>query len=549
MGLHADDWFHAQPRSLGEVLSTFTGDWNRGESGIGGFYRPLVRLSFALDRSLFGLSAAGYHLTNGVLFVASCLMVALIASIFAGPRAFIVAGLAMALHPSKNEALYWVSGRTDLLALLMASCALYCWLRWLNDSGGWRWILAAMIAMVAALATKETTAPLVLMLPVTALMLAPGRVWPAASPLVVGCLFLGYRSVVLGGLGGYTAPEPRTMGSLLKGILQSLGAILVPWQNHSGRLAFSTLLGVLGIGVIGVTLLLGGFRRINTLLVGGMVLFSLPLAFAAPSPVDGTRLLAIPLGFLCVLVGLWAATRLRVASLILVAVSLLPLNISAVAEFLGAARPARKVVSETLSAIDSLPPDVPLVFPEPHRTQPRRILDPGDSMDQAVAAHLMVKSGSRKIVALSHTDPEKLAIAVGSDSQPRIIAQSLQPWMSRAAIVEISGAAIELHELERIGFLHEGSPTTDTLSLGQLEVGQWIAAQLTDAPRSDFHFLLVVDERPVSSVLVKTAEAAIGVAQHRGPGAAELRITGPSLRLPTGSVALFAPSRARDSEP
>src|SRR5688572_18309838 len=48
------------PRPLDEVLTRRTGI----------YYRPLVMLSFALDRAVWGDLAAGFHLTNLLLHVA-----------------------------------------------------------------------------------------------------------------------------------------------------------------------------------------------------------------------------------------------------------------------------------------------------------------------------------------------------------------------------------------------------------------------------------------------------------------------------------------------
>ena len=60
----ADDWYNIEPRSGAQVLQTFVGDWHVGRQGIGGFYRPLVRVSFSVDTLLYGMWAAGYHVTN-----------------------------------------------------------------------------------------------------------------------------------------------------------------------------------------------------------------------------------------------------------------------------------------------------------------------------------------------------------------------------------------------------------------------------------------------------------------------------------------------------
>src|SRR5258705_13981451 len=62
-----DDLLTAAPaRPVGEVLRQRTGS----------YYRPLVMLSFAVDRTLWGPLPAGFHLTNVLLHVAVAVLLA-----------------------------------------------------------------------------------------------------------------------------------------------------------------------------------------------------------------------------------------------------------------------------------------------------------------------------------------------------------------------------------------------------------------------------------------------------------------------------------------
>ena len=88
------------------------------------YYRPVVKMSFALEYALFGARPWAYHLTNIVLHVAaSCGVLAMAAVLGGRGAAGVVAGLAFALHPLHSESVSWISGRTDLLACaLMVLC-------------------------------------------------------------------------------------------------------------------------------------------------------------------------------------------------------------------------------------------------------------------------------------------------------------------------------------------------------------------------------------------------------------------------------------------
>lgn len=90
-----------------------------------GFYRPLVALSFALDRALFNLAPMGYGLTNALLLVLAALAIARLARALAlPPAAAALAACLWCLNPDGiNMALLWTSGRTSLLLTLFAVLA------------------------------------------------------------------------------------------------------------------------------------------------------------------------------------------------------------------------------------------------------------------------------------------------------------------------------------------------------------------------------------------------------------------------------------------
>jgi protein O-mannosyl-transferase len=128
--------------------------------------RPIVNLSYAVDRAMWGPSPFGFHLTS-VLFHA--LNVVLLFCLARRVRldvipAFAAAAL-LAVHPMATEAVGYVSGRSEVLCLTLLLVALLCADRWLRG-GGWQWLAAMLAVWIAALTTKETAAmfPFVLVL-------------------------------------------------------------------------------------------------------------------------------------------------------------------------------------------------------------------------------------------------------------------------------------------------------------------------------------------------------------------------------------------------
>lgn len=152
------------PRPFGEVVTQRTGTW----------YRPLVMLSFAGDRALWGAWPAGFHATNVLLHVGVAgLLASLCTAVGLGAGASTAAALVFLAHPVQTEAVTYVSGRTDVLCALFALLALLAWRRARHAFDAWA--VASGVAFVGALLCKEAA----VLLPLA--LLLPGA-HPAASP-------------------------------------------------------------------------------------------------------------------------------------------------------------------------------------------------------------------------------------------------------------------------------------------------------------------------------------------------------------------------------
>ncbi|MGE5280299.1 MAG: tetratricopeptide repeat protein [Deltaproteobacteria bacterium] len=117
-------------KSASHLGSIFTSDVEAGSGGATRFFRPLLTLSFMADYALCKLDPAGYHLTNILLHVLACwafygFLRVLLSD---GLTAFLAAAL-FAVHPVHTEAVTYVSGRSDPLALTFLLCAFVFYLR------------------------------------------------------------------------------------------------------------------------------------------------------------------------------------------------------------------------------------------------------------------------------------------------------------------------------------------------------------------------------------------------------------------------------------
>lgn len=162
------------------------------------FYRPVVELYFWAALSLFGGSAALFHLANVAIHAANGVLLFLIVRrITANDRIAFYAALVFVVLPGHVEAVAWVSGVSESLSTLCGCAALYAFLRSDCAPGGARYErVLSWIAFALALLTHESA---VVFLPILILLaytmqgprgLAAAR---ALAPFVV--LTLAYLAI------------------------------------------------------------------------------------------------------------------------------------------------------------------------------------------------------------------------------------------------------------------------------------------------------------------------------------------------------------------
>jgi hypothetical protein len=179
------------------------------------YFRPLVVLSFAADRLLYGDHPAGYHLTNLLLHAAGTAAVWGIGRRVLGPGfGAWGAALLFAVHPCHTLAVGWISGRTDVMAgvFFMAAFLAYLESRAAADAGRRALLLAGMLVLFAlALFSKEMAITLPAVILGHALLRPDGeplvrRLAPAVLTGVVAAAYLAFRIAVLGGF--HPPPTP-----------------------------------------------------------------------------------------------------------------------------------------------------------------------------------------------------------------------------------------------------------------------------------------------------------------------------------------------------
>ncbi len=143
--------------------------------------RPLINLSYAVDRAIWGASPVGFHLTNVLLHMVNIVLVFAMAWALAQDRAprnggvigsdvrssdavATVTALLFAVHPMMSQAVGYISGRSEVACATFVLAAFLAARQWMVVART-RWLVVAIASFVVALSAREVTT----MLPFTLL--------------------------------------------------------------------------------------------------------------------------------------------------------------------------------------------------------------------------------------------------------------------------------------------------------------------------------------------------------------------------------------------
>ncbi|MDD5544893.1 MAG: tetratricopeptide repeat protein [Acidobacteriia bacterium] len=127
--------------------------------GFMAMYRPLTALTFAVNVWLGDFKPDGFHLVNRVLHVLICLIIYRIVIRLIPERrsVAVIASLLFAVHPVQTEAVTYITGRADVLAMLFF---LVAWLSFLrlrsrNQFSGKEFALSLLCYLLSLLSKED----------------------------------------------------------------------------------------------------------------------------------------------------------------------------------------------------------------------------------------------------------------------------------------------------------------------------------------------------------------------------------------------------------
>ncbi len=224
-GLSGDDYVHVYKNRGGPA------DW-------GGYflqadgreYRPLVRLSLAIDHAIWAKWYSGYHLTNLLLhLLVTSLLFIFLEGITGDWRIGLLAALVFGLHPIHSYSINAIMGRTDILCALFGLLALFAAARGLPVTSG--------LLLLLALLSKELGVVLPLLFGLALLLFRPLRrapQWRALAILFgIDIVYLVVRFTVLApareDLAVYFAASPA---GLLRNLAYYAGGLVLPIGHY-----------------------------------------------------------------------------------------------------------------------------------------------------------------------------------------------------------------------------------------------------------------------------------------------------------------------------
>ena len=129
-------------------------------------WHPLTWLSLIIDYELYGLNAAGYHITNLFLHIINTIILFLVLRRMTGEiwKCLVVAML-FAVHPLNIESVAWIAERKNLLSTLFWILTIMAYIRY-AERPGWKRYGQVLLCFILGLMAKPmlVTLPFVLLL-------------------------------------------------------------------------------------------------------------------------------------------------------------------------------------------------------------------------------------------------------------------------------------------------------------------------------------------------------------------------------------------------
>lgn len=174
---------------IGEILTTHYSENEKSRYE----YRPLVKITFAIEYELFGLNPAVSHAINLLLYFLTIVLVfKVMLKLFPqhGGLYAALTSLFFAVHPVHTEVVASLKNRDELLSFLLCMLATYLVLKFV-DRKKWYWLMLAFISYVFAYYSKSSALVFAALIPLIVYFYSPKH-WKLALLLFISVLAIAY---------------------------------------------------------------------------------------------------------------------------------------------------------------------------------------------------------------------------------------------------------------------------------------------------------------------------------------------------------------------
>jgi len=138
----------------GNFMEPFQGSFGKGSFNAY-LYRPVVSLSYKIDYMIYGLNPFGFHLTNIIINIANSILIFfIIFYLFKDYNSAFFISILFSVFPPHFENVSWISGRTDLLALMFSLLAVLLFVKFIKTQNNILLYISQLIFFVSIL-SKE----------------------------------------------------------------------------------------------------------------------------------------------------------------------------------------------------------------------------------------------------------------------------------------------------------------------------------------------------------------------------------------------------------
>lgn len=159
-------------RGISAIPDIFTQPYYKDNAGYEYEYRPMVLVTFAIENSFFGETAAVSHVINVLLYAFMCMLLFyLLLHLFADYSILLpfIISLLFAAHPIHTEVVASIKNRDEILALLFGICSMWYAMHYAKHAK-WGQLLLVPVFFVLGMLSKPTTFTFAILAPIAIVM-------------------------------------------------------------------------------------------------------------------------------------------------------------------------------------------------------------------------------------------------------------------------------------------------------------------------------------------------------------------------------------------